>query len=174
MMIQYSFIIPHHNTPNLLNRCLKSIPVREDVEIIVIDDNSDVNKRPFVNRSDVNVLTLVAEESHGAGHARNIGLQKANGKWIVFSDADDYFVSGFLETLDNYVNTNVDAVYFPAISVDNDTMEDLPQILSKQNMCFAKHKGEKYTTDLIKYRLHSPWWKIVRREFIKEHRIKFE
>lgn len=39
----YSFIIPHHNSPDLLNRYLKSIPQREDIEIIVVDDNSYAN-----------------------------------------------------------------------------------------------------------------------------------
>ena len=39
-MINYSIIIPHKNIPNLLQRCLDSIPNREDVQIIVVDDNS--------------------------------------------------------------------------------------------------------------------------------------
>ena len=42
-MINYSIIIPHKNIPNLLQRCLDSIPNREDVQIIVVDDNSDPN-----------------------------------------------------------------------------------------------------------------------------------
>ena len=55
-MINYSIIIPHKNIPNLLQRCLDSIPNREDVQIIVVDDNSDPNivdfdKFPGLNRS---------------------------------------------------------------------------------------------------------------------------
>ena len=40
-MVNYTIIIPHHNIPNLLRRCLHSIPLRDDVQIIVVDDCSD-------------------------------------------------------------------------------------------------------------------------------------
>jgi len=36
----FSIIIPHKNIPDLLMRCLKSIPVSEDIQLIVVDDNS--------------------------------------------------------------------------------------------------------------------------------------
>ena len=37
--ITYTFIIPHHNCPDLLDRCLSSIPQRDDIQIVVVDDN---------------------------------------------------------------------------------------------------------------------------------------
>ena len=40
MDVKYSIIIPHYNNPELLMRCLKSIPVSEDIQVIVVDDNS--------------------------------------------------------------------------------------------------------------------------------------
>ena len=46
-MINYSIIIPHKNTPDLLRKCLDSIPHRDDVQIIVVDDNSDEDKVDF-------------------------------------------------------------------------------------------------------------------------------
>ena len=36
----FSIIIPHYDIPDLLMRCLKSIPVSEDIQVIVVDDNS--------------------------------------------------------------------------------------------------------------------------------------
>ena len=36
----YSIIIPHYNLPKLLRRCLQSIPEREDVQVIVVDDSA--------------------------------------------------------------------------------------------------------------------------------------
>ena len=39
--INYSIIIPHKNIPELLVRCLNSIPEREDIQVIVVDDCSD-------------------------------------------------------------------------------------------------------------------------------------
>lgn len=45
--IIYSILIPHKNTPDLLQYCLDSIPVRDDVQVIVVDDNSDADKVDF-------------------------------------------------------------------------------------------------------------------------------
>lgn len=36
----FTIIIPHKDIPDLLMRCLKSIPVSEDIQVIVVDDNS--------------------------------------------------------------------------------------------------------------------------------------
>lgn len=49
----HSFIIPHKNCLVLLNRCLDSILTRDDVQIIVVDDNSDVDKKPTLSRQDI-------------------------------------------------------------------------------------------------------------------------
>ena len=38
--IKYSIIIPHKNSPDLLKRCLESIPDRTDIQVVVVDDNS--------------------------------------------------------------------------------------------------------------------------------------
>lgn len=46
-MIYFSIIIPHKNTPDLLQRCLDSIPVCDDVQVIVVDDNNDTDKVDF-------------------------------------------------------------------------------------------------------------------------------
>lgn len=59
-MINYSFIIPHHNGLILLNRLLDSIPQRSDIEIIVVDDNSDELQKPQISRSDIQIISLVS------------------------------------------------------------------------------------------------------------------
>ena len=39
-IMNFTIIIPHKNIPHLLERLIKSIPVRDDLEIIVVDDHS--------------------------------------------------------------------------------------------------------------------------------------
>ena len=108
----YSFIIPHHNSPELLNRCLDSIPQREDIQIIVVDDNSAEDKRPCIKRNDVEVIYIDAEHTKGAGRARNYGLKAAKGKWLLFPDCDDYYNDGFLDVLDQYKDEKNEILYF--------------------------------------------------------------
>ena len=114
-MIIYSIVIPHKNIPYLLKRCLDSIPLRKDIEVIIVDDNSDpsivdFNKYPGQNR--INTHIIFTKEGKGAGYARNIGLKHAKGKWIIFADADDYFTENFTQLLNQYINVDADLVYF--------------------------------------------------------------
>ena len=67
--MKFSLIIPHHGDDRLLDRLLKSIPDRDDLETIVIRD----------------------DKAKGAGWARNKGLEHAVGEYVLFADSDDYF-----------------------------------------------------------------------------------
>lgn len=92
--INYSIIIPHKNIPNLLQRCLASIPRREDIQIIIVDDKSDVVEVDFECFPGVGeqcVEVYFTKEGKGAGYARNVGLKYAKGKWLLFVDSDDFF-----------------------------------------------------------------------------------
>ena len=92
-----SFIITYYNEPiDMLKKCIDSILMltlnREEREIIVIDDGSDV--------SPLNLLTDVADQmiyirqpNQGLSQARNTGIAMANGQYLQFVDADDSLVS---------------------------------------------------------------------------------
>ena len=76
-----SIIIPHYNTPALLKRLLDSIGFHEDVQIIVIDDNStkDISLYQAVQKeyqSDHTIFLKNDSGKKGAGAARNIGLER--------------------------------------------------------------------------------------------------
>ena len=49
-MVNYSIIIPHKNSADLLQYCLNSIPLRDDIQVIVVDDNSDANSFALFSR----------------------------------------------------------------------------------------------------------------------------
>ena len=60
--INYSIIIPHKNSASLLQYCLNSIPIRDDVQVIVVDDNSDADK---VDTSKAGVHTVTMTATYG-------------------------------------------------------------------------------------------------------------
>lgn len=167
-MINYSFIIPHHNSPDLLNRLLDSIPQRDDIEIIVVDDNSNTNKKPKIDRADVKTIFVSAEESKGAGRARNIGIMEATGKWLLFADADDYYINSFVCKLDNYKDCEFDIVFF-----DYDTNHNTGNTLfctRLDNML----KGNKRDRANFKHMSNAPWNKMYKKTFVNENNIEFE
>lgn len=122
--MNYSVIIPHKNCPELLARCIDSIPKRDDIEVVVVDDNSDciLSVMEVVASRELQNLKLVCtEKDGGAGYARNIGLEQVSGKWLLFLDADDFFLEESFEHFDMYLNSECDMVYFKHMSVYSDT-----------------------------------------------------
>ena len=171
-MQEYSFsiIIPHKNCPELLVQCVDSIPERDDIQIIVVDDNSDEGKKPVISRPGVEVILLDAENAKGAGRARNMGLEKATGKWILFSDSDDTFETENLNRmLDKYQDSEADIVFFNANRVDEQTGEVLSQHLSKSKY----ERDAKQYSYFMRYRSNVPWAKMIRRELVEMNSIQF-
>lgn len=71
-IMNFTIIIPHKNIPHLLERLIKSIPVRDDLEIIVVDDHSDGSVKEYLNKIERDNLTfLFNQDCRGAGFARN-------------------------------------------------------------------------------------------------------
>lgn len=175
MNINYSFVIPHHNTPQLLQRLVDSIPQRDDIEIIVVDDNSNDDKKANVQRSDVSVLYIDKENSKGAGRARNEGLKHVHGKWTLFADADDFYKEGFLNVLDDYVDSEVDMVFYNIESVDSDTLKPGKRNRAELHQkLIAQYDGSKYTADVLLYQGFSPWRRMVKTTLINENGCFFE
>ena len=172
-LINYSIIIPHKNSPSLLQRCINSIPRRNDIQIIIVDDNSDPDKVDFecfpgINEKHIEVY--FTKEGKGAGYARNIGLKHAVGKWLLFADADDYYVKDFVLILDQYLNTQNDIIYFKVTS-DTNGKFDRSLKINKNRELYLQNK---ISINKIKYLDWAPWNKMFLREFIVSNKIKFD
>ena len=171
--INYTFIIPHHNCPDLLARCLSSIPQRDDIQIIVVDDNSDEDKKPAkCGRSEVEYIYIDKAETKGAGRARNVGMSKAKGKWLLFPDADDQYIDNFLNCLDEYKNLNFDILYFNSEHKDCITGENIPDYALNKRI--SNYDNSQNSLDNIKFRNYPPWDKMLLREFVLQHKLYFE
>lgn len=174
-MINYSIIIPHKNTPELLGRMLNSIPTRDDLEIIIVDDNSsseivDFDVFPGQERKDVRHIFL--KESLGAGNARNVGLANAKGEWVFFADADDYFTSNLNILLDTYASRrDVDMVFVDARGVDDNGVE-LPLSLNRYIQNFKDNK--KNALQVLRFGFWAPWSRLMRKSVLIENNIEFE
>ena len=167
--INYSIIIPHKNCPDLLQRCVDSIPQRDDIQIIVVDDNSDEGKKLNLDRRDVQVILLDAEHSKGAGRARNIGLEKAKGEWLLFADSDDYFINGFIDILDKYKACKEDIVFFTSKAIVEETKEPVPSRTSYVEKYIHQKQLER-----LRYQHYVPWSKMIRASLVFDNHIRFD
>lgn len=172
-IITYSFIIPHHNTPVLLQRLIDSIPQRNDIEIIVVDDNSDDDKKPNVIRSDIMTICINKENTKGAGHARNIGMDAAKGKWLLFADSDDFYQKGFINILDEYKDDDIDILFFNIDSVDTITLKPIKRGNTLKNY-IEEYDGTKDRENTLRYFVFFPWCKMINNNFVKHYNFRFE
>lgn len=89
-----SIIVPVYNGEKYIEKTLnKLIKIKLDKEIIVINDCSTDNSLIILNKYKKDIKLIDLKENHGASYARNIGLDKAKGKYIGFIDIDDSFES---------------------------------------------------------------------------------
>lgn len=105
--IKYSFIIPAFNAGKVISRCLYSICHMEyrNLEIIVINDGSkdDTGKIVTALQKKDERIQLISVENGGVSRARNIGIDKAMGEYIIFCDADDFYYSQMFGLIDETV-----------------------------------------------------------------------
>lgn len=173
-MIKYSIIVPHYNIPNLLVRCLNSIPDRNDIQVIVVDDNSaDENAfwKAILEVGHHNVEAYVTKEGRGAGYARNVALKYAQGVWLLFADADDFFTENFLDVINRYYEANADIIFFNAKSC---LSEDVSIASDKtKDFMFESYRNNN-DEKLFRFGYTEPWSKMIRRLLVIENGIKFD
>ena len=177
-MYNYSVIIPHRNTPALLERCLTSIPLREDIAVLVIDDHSDTPHAEQVKqlcRKRANVHCTLTDKGLGAGYARNVGLEQMNSKWVLFADADDYFIPDAWDIMDKHLDDQADIIYFHSTCCFSDTGKPGDRHLRLNRMIddYTIHHDEK-TEGRLRYNYHEPVGKMIRMSLIRDNRILFE
>lgn len=175
MKYKYSIIIPHYKNIKLLVRAIESIPEREDVQIIVVDNSPDELDFTSIKKKSKNKFELYFSDiTKGAGHARNIGLDNVKSKWLLFLDADDFYNPGAFERFDKYYNSDFDIVYFSSTSVFSDTFtnanrhEDYSLLVS--NYIDNINNAEEY----LRYWFVTPWSKLIRTQLILDNEIKFD
>lgn len=116
-MPKFSLIIPVYNVEAYLSECLESIlrqPV-EDWEAIVIDDGSPDKSGTIADEyaAKDSRITVIHQENQGVSVARNVGLEKASGRWIWFVDSDDYIVENALDVLSVAIDEkDCDTIFF--------------------------------------------------------------
>lgn len=86
-MYKVSIIMPAYNAEEYIGNALDSIPKREDIEVIVVDDGSD--DKTYDIARDKGASVFVNRENMGIGYSRNRALRFASGEYIMFFDSDD-------------------------------------------------------------------------------------
>lgn len=177
--INLTIIIPHYNTPVLLKKLIDSIPDSDDIQIIVVDDNSD---KEFEKFREVKVFYHKRVEFYknstgirSAGSCRNIGLAYAKGKWILFADADDYFLPNMYDVVQKFFDSEYDMVFFTPTSVFIDTGVIAGRHIKYKRLIkeYLNNPNKDNMLALKTFRAMVPWSKLIKREIIEKNHVCF-
>ena len=102
-MSKVSIIIPVYNSENYIDRCLNSVlnQTYQNFEILVINDGSTDNSQKIIDDYKYKYpekIIAIEQENKGVSVTRNESMQRANGKYIMFIDNDDYIEANYVET----------------------------------------------------------------------------
>ncbi len=180
-----SIIIPIYNTPQqLLVNCLSSIQenidVMDGVEVLMINDGSTdvVIESILKEKAKENAsFHYIFKTNSGVSNTRNMGIELAQGKYIMFMDADDYLESNVLRYLLNTAEkVGLDMTMF-GYCIDGD---GTPKVEYKQVVQVDDEAlGTLVSNDLVRWfkintNLASVWAKIYWREALIKNKISFQ
>ena len=122
-MLKLSVIIPIYNVQEYLPACLDSVlePKAEDYEIIAVDDGSTDRSGAIADEfaaAHPNQIRVIHTPNGGLGHARNTGLEAAEGKYLLFLDSDDTLARGALREILDSLDDSFDVGLFDFITVN--------------------------------------------------------
>ena len=175
MKIKYSVIIPVYNAEKTIERCLDSLLVqqREDAEFIAIDDGSKDRSREILQQYAENhtEIIFISQENSGVSTARNRGIEKARGTYILFVDSDDFVSKDYFSTLDRAgEQSDADLIIFSQNTIGGKTadeaelyrrLEDSDTLVEKMKLLLETRK------------IMSPWNKRFKKDIILKNNIRF-
>lgn len=174
-----SIIIPAYNVEKYISTCISKIArkkIKNNYEIIIINDGSiDNTWKIMCQYKDDNIVLVNKEKNSGLSDTRNIGLQIANGKYVMFLDADDYFEENALAQLENIIEkfTSADVIYMGYYIEKDNSKYKRYDFKSKTNKVF---KSDEFLLNELKCRnIPVPaCFAIYKRSFLIENEIRFE
>ena len=168
-----SVIINSYNDEKYLNQCLDSVisQLSNNVEIIIIDDESEDNSKNIINKKIKNLTNAkcYSIKHSGISVARNYAMSLAKGKYIIFVDGDDYITRDAVKKILIYLkNNNHDVTLFNTIKYFEEDRYFVEEKYNLINNVLLKER------DLINNKICArPWRFIYKKEMILRNNISF-
>ena len=165
-----SIIIPVYNSEKYIEKCVQSIISQNyaHFECIIIDDGSIDNSFQICSQiaEKDRRIKIILTKNQGVSHARNIGIEQAQGEWITFIDSDDFIdknhLGSFIPYLDShafYAQTNLRKIFPNDITqiigiqglLDFANLSETEKaiLLNKNHLLFASSCGKLFSTSII-------------------------
>lgn len=177
-MPEISIIVPVYKVEKYLRHCVDSILAQTftDFELLLIDDGSPDNSGAICDEyaEKDNRVRVFHKENGGVSSARNLGLDNAQGKYVMFCDSDDFVRKDWCQKMRNLmVDTRVSIGFCGYQSVDIRT--GLRGDIQKYSTEEVEYLNRTCFWDIyLKNLLNMPWNKIFRAEIISNSHLSYD
>ena len=171
-----SFIVPVYNGERYIGRCLKSIIdyTEGDYEIIVVNDGSTDNTLEIIKnvKDESCFVEVYSQKNSGVSSARELGIKKAKGNWIVFVDADDFISSDIVSIISQIKNDEYDWIIFSGQFQKNCTFDMNFSDEKKDIITAIINQGQQ--SEIKNAKLNTVWSKAYKKSIIDNYGVSFE
>ena len=173
-----SIILPVYNAEKTISRTIDGVlkQINENYELIIINDGSQDSSGEICKKySSQNTKIKYFEiENSGVSNARNIGLEKATGDYIMFIDSDDEYCKNTLSELDLFISNDIDLVVFGYERIHVDSNKIRIMTTNPINIEDGKIKNIFIEQMQKNYLFNQIWNKAYKRKILKENKIFFD
>ena len=175
-MPKFSIIVPVYNVEDYIEKCLDSIcnQTFEDFEVIVVNDGTKDNSGYFIDefaKKDKRIRSF-KKRNGGLSSARNFGVKKARGAYILFVDSDDYIEKDLLKKLNTVIEKNKDLelIRFQINEVNEYTGITKKLDSTVFDICSGEEGFVKLTTNSL---LEPAWAYAYKSDFFKKYNFMY-
>ncbi len=171
---KFSIVVPIYKVEPYLERCVRSLlnQTETDIEILLVDDESPDRCPEMCDQfaKEDGRVVVIHKENGGLSDARNKGIEKATGEYVIFVDSDDYVSQNYCEKLHEFTLQTPDVIVTDGVceggkvnlthsGIDNRVVYTGTQFLRQS---------------LLRGRVPmAAWLYVYRREFLNDKNLRF-
>lgn len=181
-MILLSIIVPVYNVANVIEQCVHSIFQQDysNIEVILVNDGSSDGTDEICRKikklySDI---VYIYQENSGPSQARNVGIQKARGEYVIFLDGDDWWNGSFLTKCVSYIKANEKKpdMFICGAQKVNAITGVITRIGCEMGDGREWESGEEAIESILEKDVDYEWysWRyLIRKEFLEKNNLSF-
>lgn len=179
IMRYLSIIVPVYNVEKYIRPCVESI-FRQNLddsvfEVIIVNDGTEDRSMEVIQDiiTQHSNVTVINQDNLSLSVARNNGIAKAKGEYILMPDSDDLLIDGSLPLLlDNAISSKADLVVADFLEMTDEEIDKMSNVTQTEALVQVK-SGEKLFLEDLNPRQCYVWRTLFRREFLLKNNITF-
>jgi glycosyltransferase involved in cell wall biosynthesis len=177
--ILLSIIIPTYNVENYIVECVDALLKQIDSpnEIIIVNDGSTDGTLALVERHYAHLpqVRIITTQNGGAGHARDTGVEAAQGEFVFFCDPDDIVTVGLVTELQQVCQAHPETELFCFNSMMFEEHQRHVTRPKVRHEVFGKQPSQQVFSRLLRNGSYTSaaWNYAVKRSLVQQHGLRF-